>query len=67
MRNMNLGVNLGLVLTRQITGSEFYHCLCTDSIIEMKTCSHDRGTSLLPLYIIPDPKDPQKSTVKEPD
>ena len=65
MGHMIRGQNLGLVATRQFTGSEFYHILCSSVAIEMKTCSHDRGTSFFPLYIIPDPNDPQKSTVKE--
>jgi predicted helicase len=65
MGHMIRGQNLGLVATRQFTGSEFYHILCSSVPIEMKTCSHDRGTSFFPLYVIPDPNNPQKSTVKE--
>ena len=65
MGHMIRGQNLGLIATRQFTGSEFYHILCSSVPIEMKTCSHDRGTSFFPLYIIPDPNNPQTSTIKE--
>ncbi|MBS3030502.1 MAG: N-6 DNA methylase [Dolichospermum sp. DET50] len=45
--------NLGLIATRQITSLTFSHILCTEYIIEMKTCSHDRGTNIFPLYLYP--------------
>ena len=45
--------NLGLITSRQITNLDFNHVLCTKFIIEMKTCSHDRGTSFFPLYLYP--------------
>ena len=53
MKHMEADKNLGLVTTRQVTGSEFQHVLCSEQIIEMKTCSHDRGTNLFPLYLYP--------------
>jgi predicted helicase len=45
--------NLGLIATRQITSLTFSHILCTEYMIEMKTCSHDRGTNIFPLYLYP--------------
>jgi predicted helicase len=45
--------NLGLVTTRQVTSLNFNHVMCTELLIEMKTCSHDRGTNVFPLYLYP--------------
>jgi len=50
---LDKNTNLGLVATRQVTSLNFCHFLCTNSLIEMKTCSHDRGTNLFSLYIYP--------------
>ncbi len=50
-RHMLAGQNVGLVTTRQVTGDDFCHVLCARFPIEMKTCSHDRGTNLFPLYL----------------
>ena len=54
MQHMMAGENLGLVTTRQITNLDFCHVTCTNNMIEMKTCSHDRGTNFFPLYLYPD-------------
>ena len=64
MSNMFIGSNIGLVATRQVTSLDFCHVLCSRTIIEMKTCSHDRGTDFFPLYIN---KDYQNLTTKQPD
>jgi predicted helicase len=53
MQHMLTGENMGLVTTRQVTSLNFGHVLCTSTAIEMKTCSHDRGTNLFPLYLYP--------------
>lgn len=53
MLHMLVAGNIGLVTTRQVTGLDFCHVLCTKHPIEMKTCSHDRGTNLFPLYLYP--------------
>jgi predicted helicase len=50
---MLTGENMGLVTTRQVTSLNFGHVLCSSTAIEMKTCSHDRGTNLFPLYLYP--------------
>jgi len=50
---INKNINLGLVATRQVTSLNICHFLCTKNLIEMKTCSHDRGTNLFPLYLYP--------------
>jgi hypothetical protein len=44
------GENIGLVVPRQVTGSSFCHVFCSRLITEIKLCSHDRGSSLFPLY-----------------
>jgi len=48
--------NIGLIATRQVTSKEFGHILCSTNIIEMKTCSHDRGTDFFPLYLYTTPE-----------
>ncbi len=53
MQNMTLGDNLGLVTTRIVTSLDFCHVSCTRNLIEMKSCSHDRGSNLFPLYLYP--------------
>ncbi|MFN5763942.1 MAG: type ISP restriction/modification enzyme, partial [Pseudanabaena sp.] len=53
MQHMISSVNLGLVTTRQVTSLNFNHVMCTESLIEMKTCSHDRATNIFPLYLYP--------------
>jgi predicted helicase len=53
MKHLLLGENLALVATRQVTGLDFSHIICSRRTIEMKTCSHDRGTNLFPLYLYP--------------
>jgi hypothetical protein len=57
MSNMLVGSNIGLVATRQVTSLDFGHILCSELIIEMKTCSHDRGTDFFPLYLYTTPED----------
>ena len=42
--------NIGLVVPRQVTGSVFSHVFCSRLITEIKLCSHDRASSLFPLY-----------------
>lgn len=54
MKHMLSGPNLGLITARQVTSLNFEHVLCTRDLIEMKTCSHDRSTSLFPLYVYSD-------------
>ncbi|MBI4738763.1 helicase [Candidatus Woesearchaeota archaeon] len=53
MKHMRFGNNLGLITARQVTSLDFCHALCTENVIEMKTCSHDRGTNLFPLFLYP--------------
>jgi predicted helicase len=50
MRHM-LVDNLAMVLTRQITGLPFNHCLTTRSLVEIKCVSPDRCCEVLPLYL----------------
>jgi len=57
MSNMLAGENIGLVATRQVTSLEFGHILCSNFPIEMKTCSHDRGTDFFPLYLYTTPEE----------
>ena len=45
--------NVGLVAVRQVTAGQFNHAICSSVPIEMKTCSHDRGTNFFPLYLYP--------------
>ncbi|NOT58467.1 MAG: DNA methyltransferase [Deltaproteobacteria bacterium] len=51
MSHMLAGRNIGLIATRQVTSLDFCHILCSRMLVEMKTCSHDRGTNLFPLYL----------------
>jgi predicted helicase len=53
MKHLLLGKNLALAATRQVTSLDFTHIICSRHPIEMKTCSHDRGTNLFPLYLYP--------------
>ncbi|PZV26652.1 MAG: DNA methyltransferase [Snowella sp.] len=48
--------NLGLVTTRQITSRNFCHINVSKSLIELKVCSHDRNSQVLPLYLYPSDK-----------
>jgi type I restriction-modification system DNA methylase subunit len=54
MQNMFNGNNIGIVTTRQVPNTDFGHILVSKHMIEMKACSHDRGTNLFPLYIYND-------------
>lgn len=63
MQHMILGDNLGLVATRLVTSLDFCHVLCTRDLIEMKTCSHDRGTNLFPLYCYPTQETKKQATI----
>ncbi|MBN1996689.1 N-6 DNA methylase [candidate division KSB1 bacterium] len=46
--------NIALVTTRIITSLDFCHAICTNTLIEMKTASHDRGTYIFPVYLYPE-------------
>jgi predicted helicase len=46
--------NLGLLSTRQVTGLDFCHCAVTESVAEFKCVSHDRNSSIFPLYLYPE-------------
>lgn len=65
MRHMLMGENLGFITTRQITSLKFCHVLCSTVAVEMKTCSHDRGTYFFPLYKYPDEDTKQLKVIKE--
>ena len=52
MRHM-LKENLALITTRQITSLLFNNIYCANSVIEYKTGSHDRNSSVFPLYVYP--------------
>ena len=43
--------NKGLVATRQITSLNYCHIFCSKHIMEKKSGSHDRATSIFPLYL----------------
>ncbi len=43
--------NLFLVIPRQTTTIGYEHAIVSDTLIEMKTCSHDRGSYAFPLTI----------------
>lgn len=60
MRHMLAGKNLSLITTRQVTSIDLSHVLCSRCLVEMKTCSHDRGTNFFPLYLYPDPDEKGK-------
>lgn len=51
MAHMELKGNLGLITTRQVPNGTFCHAFVTRNAVEMKTCSHDRGTNLFPLKL----------------
>ncbi|MDE0405439.1 MAG: N-6 DNA methylase [Nitrospira sp.] len=57
MHHMIANQNIGLVTVRQVTAGQFNHAICSSVPVEMKTCSHDRGTNLFPLYLYPSHKD----------
>lgn len=62
--------NFGLVATRQVTSSDFCHVFCSKFIMEKKAGSHDRATSLFPLYLYHKSKAEQQQqldAIKEPD
>ena len=61
MHHMIGNQNIGLVTVRQVTAGRFNHVTCSSVPIEMKTCSHDRGTNLFPLYLYPQPNGREKS------
>ncbi len=60
MHHMIGNQNIGLVTVRQVTAGQFNHVTCSSVPIEMKTCSHDRGTNLFPLYLYPPLGDEKK-------
>ena len=60
MHHMIGNQNIGLVTVRQVTAGQFNHVTCSSVPIEMKTCSHDRGTNLFPLYLYPSLADEKK-------
>jgi predicted helicase len=66
MKHLLLGENLALVATRQVTSLDFTHIICSRLPIEMKTCSHDRGTNSFPLYIYPDSETALFDSMKRP-
>lgn len=43
--------NLALIATRQVTRPKFEHVFVSQSMIEIKACSHDRNTQIFPLYL----------------
>lgn len=51
MNNMLIGENIGLIASSSWTSSDRFSVGSTDKIIEMKTGTHDRGTTLFPLYL----------------
>ena len=60
MHHMIGNQNIGLVTVRQVTAGQFNHVTCSSVPVEMKTCSHDRGTNLFPLYLYPSLEDEKK-------
>lgn len=50
MKHMIEGVNIGLVASSTWTSPERFSVLISEDLIEMKTGTHDRGTTLFPLY-----------------
>ena len=60
MHHMIGNQNIGLVTVRQVTAGQFNHVTCSSVPVEMKTCSHDRGTNLFPLYLYPSVEDEKK-------
>lgn len=70
MHHMIGNQNIGLVTVRQVTAGQFNHVTCSSVPIEMKTCSHDRGTNLFPLYLYPslaNEKKPKSNLFEEED
>ena len=70
MHHMIGNQNIGLVTVRQVTAGQFNHVTCSSVPVEMKTCSHDRGTNLFPLYLYPplgDGKKPKSSLFEKDD
>lgn len=49
--DMLVDSNLGLLATRQVTGTHFEHVFVSRAMIEIKACSHDRNTQMFPLYV----------------
>ena len=45
--------NIAFITTRQVTSKSFCHVQCTSYIMEKKAGSHDRATSIFPLYLYP--------------
>jgi predicted helicase len=66
MKHLLLGKNLALAATRQVTSLDFTHIICSRHPIEMKTCSHDRGTNIFPLYIYSDGESALFDSTKRP-
>ena len=60
MHHMIGNQNIGLITVRQVTAGQFNHVTCSSIPVEMKTCSHDRGTNLFPLHLYPSVKDEKK-------
>jgi predicted helicase len=62
--------NIGLITTRQVTSLDFCHVFCSKNIMEKKAGSHDRATSIFPLYLYHESKSksqPQIDAFKESD
>jgi predicted helicase len=51
MMHMLQGPNIGIVGVRQVPSGVFNHIFVSKNMTEMKTCSHDRGANLFPLYL----------------
>jgi predicted helicase len=66
IKHLLLGKNLALAATRQVTSLDFTHIICSRHPIEMKTCSHDRGTNIFPLYIYSDGESALFDSAKRP-
>jgi predicted helicase len=45
--------NIAFITTRQVTSKSFCHVQCTNYVMEKKAGSHDRATSIFPLYLYP--------------
>lgn len=54
MKNMTSGANLALVLSKQSTRDVIDNIQVANSVIELKFNSHDRNSSIFPLYLYAD-------------
>ena len=50
MKHMMAGPNVGLIASSTWTSNDRFSVGISDKIVEMKTGTHDRGTTLFPLY-----------------